>query len=71
MCVIVNKGTYLNTEYSRLVSYRRKFDAELAAIRRLKELQLRGVALAGSAPGLELHNVVQSTQSLHTHANHI
>ena len=27
--------------------YRRQFDMELAAIRRLKELQLRGVALVG------------------------
>ena len=28
--------------------YRRKFDAELAAIRRLKELQVRGVAFVGT-----------------------
>ena len=44
---LLKQGPAAHLQHHAFV-YRRQFDKELAAIRRIKELQLRGVALVGT-----------------------
>ena len=47
---LLKQGPAAHLQHHAFV-YRRQFDKELAAIRRIKELQLRGVALVGTLFG--------------------